>query len=327
MNRSRSRSSQLVSIVHRSSHHAKHSGPGILAGSMPGKTIESSSRHPLPWRVRHMLSRRGQRKYSNLYNSVSVSKEVLLLGRMLGQRGGLAHFYHAERDFYYTRRWAARLGWQVAGTFHKPPADLRKFITDTEIFRTFDGIFCLGTNQVEYFHEVALGQPVWFVPYGVDATFFNPGHSVRTADGSLHCLIVGQHLRNFDLLSAFLKALHSRRPQLRVTAVVAPAFQEHFPHAPRITFKSGISDRELRDLYRSADFMALGLYDSVANTALMEALAGGLPIVVSDVGAVRDYLDEECAMLCPPGSVEAMVEAATQITTDAALQHQLSWTN
>ena len=52
-------------------------------------------------------------------------------------------------------------------------------------------------------------------------------------------------------------------------------------------------------------------------------MACGLPTVITDVGAVRDYVDETCALLCPPGSVDAMVEAATQLLSDATLRERL----
>jgi len=55
------------------------------------------------------------------------------------------------------------------------------------------------------------------------------------------------------------------------------------------------------------------LTDAVANTTLLEALACGLPTAVTDVGAVRDYVDDYSAYLVPPADPDAMLEAIIRL--------------
>ncbi len=45
--------------------------------------------------------------------------------------------------------------------------------------------------------------------------------------------------------------------------------------------------------------MVLPLKDATANNAVLEAMGCGLPMVVTDVGSTRDYVNEECAALMP----------------------------
>jgi phenylacetate-CoA ligase len=47
-------------------------------------------------------------------------------------------------------------------------------------------------------------------------------------------------------------------------------------------------------------------------------MACGLPIVTTDVGGLRSYVDETCARLVPPGDVPAMAQAVLELLGDAA---------
>jgi glycosyltransferase involved in cell wall biosynthesis len=50
-----------------------------------------------------------------------------------------------------------------------------------------------------------------------------------------------------------------------------------------------LSDDGLRDLICSSKVLLLPMNDSGANTAIVESLACGTPIVTTDVGGIRDY--------------------------------------
>ena len=50
-------------------------------------------------------------------------------------------------------------------------------------------------------------------------------------------------------------------------------------------------------------------------------MACGAPIVVSDVGGVRDYVGPECGALCPPSDARAHGSAVVELLFDS-LQRQ-----
>jgi glycosyltransferase involved in cell wall biosynthesis len=57
---------------------------------------------------------------------------------------------------------------------------------------------------------------------------------------------------------------------------------------------------------------------------LLDALAMGKPVVVSDVAGARDYvIDRTTALLVPPGDPQAMAEALTELRRDRALRTRL----
>jgi glycosyltransferase involved in cell wall biosynthesis len=84
----------------------------------------------------------------------------------------------------------------------------------------------------------------------------------------------------------------------------------------RVHWHSGLSDEQLRELYRRADLLVLPLVDCTANNALLEAMACGVPILTTDLPGVRDYAQPACAQVAPPHDAAAMTDAAQALLAD-----------
>jgi glycogen(starch) synthase len=79
-----------------------------------------------------------------------------------------------------------------------------------------------------------------------------------------------------------------------------------------------LSDDELRSAYQRSSVALFALTDATASNAVLEALASGLPIAATDVGGIRDYLDDESAVLCPVGDGRALGDAIGVLLADPA---------
>jgi glycosyltransferase involved in cell wall biosynthesis len=80
-----------------------------------------------------------------------------------------------------------------------------------------------------------------------------------------------------------------------------------------VEYLSGISDHELLLLYRQASLAAFSFEWAVANNAVLEAMATGLPIVATDVGGVREYVRPDFGTLFAPGDGKNMARQILQI--------------
>ena len=70
--------------------------------------------------------------------------------------------------------------------------------------------------------------------------------------------------------------------------------------------------------------MVMPLHDAVANNAVLESMACGLPLVVSDVGATRDYVSPDCSVLVPPYDSRRMAEAVMNLLDEPKERKQLA---
>lgn len=82
--------------------------------------------------------------------------------------------------------------------------------------------------------------------------------------------------------------------------------------APRVTFLGARSD--VADILRALDVYAMPSLWEGLSLAMLEAMAAGLPLVMSDVsGVAQAFGDEVCGMRVPPGDAAALADAIRQL--------------
>jgi glycosyltransferase involved in cell wall biosynthesis len=150
-----------------------------------------------------------------------------------------------------------------------------------------------------------LGRPVQHVPKGVDADRFSPNGPDCRAELQLQAksivVAVGRlvPIKNITLLVEALPLLRQRVPSAHLLIVgEGPERRSLQQRAERlavggaITFAGYKPLEELPPLYRTADVFALPSdFDNSPNVVL-EAMACGLPVVATDVGGVREYVED-----------------------------------
>lgn len=192
------------------------------------------------------------------------------------------------------------------------------------------------------------------VPNGVDVDRFRPPRdageraaardAARDAaglDGELAILTVGgiePRKGSLTLLRAFAaarEAMPERRPVLLVAGGATlfdhrdeidrfHALRERLDLDGSVRVLGPVTDAQLEGLYRAADIFALPSVKEGFGLAVLEALAAGVPAVVSDLDVFQTYLaDGDSALMAPVGDDRALAAALVRAAASPGLAGRL----
>jgi glycosyltransferase involved in cell wall biosynthesis len=304
-------------VVYRYSHHSPHSGYSRIAEY----GVDQFHADVIP--VSKPLSRKIIRKRllwrladgTPGYDRAAMAAELKVAWHMLRERKYIYHFLYGETTYHYAGYLNNIRENRLVATFHQPPVGIKKAIHIDWHIQQLSAIICVGRNQQEYFQDIVEKERIFFVPLGVDTEYYIPPSSFDKRNPDL-CLFVGTNYRDFPTLRGVIELVADKRPKTQFVVVTSPDSFERIGTHPNLSVYSGISESELYTLYQSASLMIMPLHDATANNAILESLACGLPLVVSDVGAIRDYVTPECAVLIPLYDSRAMADAVLNLLED-----------
>lgn len=137
------------------------------------------------------------------------------------------------------------------------------------------------------------------------------------ADDDQVVLIVARqdYQKGLDVLAQALVPLRQQVPRVRL--LVAGRAGDQSDHLERLVQQLDLVDavrllgkrNDVADLLCAADVFVLPSRREGLPGAVLEAMALATPIVVSDLPTTREVVDENCALLVPPGAPEPLAEA------------------
>lgn len=165
-------------------------------------------------------------------------------------------------------------------------------------------------------------EKVVLFPWGVDVEKFSPGgdeDGLRERLGWKDAFVI-LSLRSWEpvygvdcVVRAFARAAEVE-PRLRLLLLgsgslagkIQSMIYEHHLHE-RVFLGGQVSQRELPRYYRAADLYVSASHSDGSSVSLLEALASGLPVLVSDIPGNREWIEEGVAgWLFPDGDSEAL---------------------
>jgi glycosyltransferase involved in cell wall biosynthesis len=252
-----------------------------------------------------------------------MAVELKTMRRMLGERNSIYHFLYGETTYHYAGKLNGKRNNHIVATFHLPPKGIREAIHINWHIKQLSAVVCVGNNQREYFEPIIGESRVFFAPLGVASDYFVPPVSFESRDPDL-CFIVGENYRDYPTLRGVIELVAYLRPKTKFVILTPLRNSKLLGEHPNLTYTSGISEDELLKLYQSASVLLMPLLDATANNAILEGMSCGLPVVVTDVGAVRDYVDPACGILIGQNQARAMAEAVIDILNNESERAKMS---
>ena len=94
--------------------------------------------------------------------------------------------------------------------------------------------------------------------------------------------------------------------------------------APRVTFAGQLSGEALDAAYARSDLFASASWWEGYGMAVSEALARGLPLALTEGGALADLAPRDAAVICAPGDHNSLSRAMRRPIYDAGLRQAMS---
>ncbi len=156
-------------------------------------------------------------------------------------------------------------------------------------------------------------------PWGVDLEHFSPGSADRPAPTgfSLFCNRAWEPSYGVDVLARAFVIAASKNPDLHLLllsggsqAGMIRQILECGGVAGRVSFVGQVPQTSLPAYYRQADLYISPSHSDGSSVSLMEALACGLPCLVSDIPSNREWVSDGVnGWLFPDGDIEALAAA------------------
>lgn len=182
------------------------------------------------------------------------------------------------------------------------------------LLRKADRVYAYASAQVPLLvRRFGLSpERVFFLPFGVDVQFFAPLEDASAAsplspEDAPDVLSVGSNTgKDYETL---LDALPENMSCLIVTDEYNLAVVRAHHRGGAVEVRTAVPILQLRDLYLSARRLVVPLVEAATSsgqTVLLENLACGRAVIVSNVSGVSDYVSGTAAVPVPPGDAAAL---------------------
>ena len=233
---------------------------------------------------------------------VHCEKRALKIARQ--QNHDWIHYLYPEHSCYNLRR-INRGDARVVMSCHLPAEKMKSSAGRPEFKKSLEhasALITMSPDDISYYEEVSPNAKVEFIPHGIDVHHFQPPSKEdieQTANSSvIRTLTVGNMMRDFDLLAKTINLAGERKLDIRFRVVANQIYLDRVKSLlttkGKLLFEPycGVSDAKLISLYHTSHLLFLPLIAATANNAVMEAMACGLPMLLTDLPATRIYTED-----------------------------------
>ncbi len=201
-------------------------------------------------------------------------------------------------------------------------------------FRLARSVSAISEHLANHLSEVCNypREAISVIPYPVNTQKFRPT-APRGAKQPILLTIGRLEMRKgADVLVRVLSRVWQRFPELKACLIGSDSglcSQDLFTLVPKerqtqLTFPGFVDHRDLPSFYQNATiYIAPTLYETFAYT-ILEAMACGVPVIASRVGAVPELVDDgKTGLLVPPGDETTLSKAIIDLLDDTTMRAEM----
>lgn len=213
------------------------------------------------------------------------------------------------------------------------PYDQAYFERESETYALAD-FHCVASHLVadQLKEQSVPAEKIWIVPYGADPSMFSPPVSNSRADDTFRIIFAGQITlrKGIRFLLEAWRTAKLKNAELHFYGEIAPEMKpalDALPPDPRVYFHGSVSTPVLANAFRQGSVLALPSLEEGFGLVVVQALACGLPCIVSDAVGAKDLIfHHENGSVFPSQDAQKLAEELLWWNQNPRLVHgDYSW--
>lgn len=215
---------------------------------------------------------------------------------------------------------------RLFGTIHLPISQWRT--EKLQKLSDFENLILLYDEEVDAFSKYVSPAKIHVIKHGVDIDFFKPSNSTAVIKNKV--LFVGHFLRNFEMtLKVYQAICKDISSEIQFHFIIPSSFRntpvlQKLAQNANVFFHEKLSDEELLEQYQTSYVLVMPMSDSGANTAIVQALSVGLPVITTDTGGIRSYGGGDVFPIIKNNDTTAMAELFSKYFNDEDYRNIIS---
>ena len=325
---------RVLALREKFDHMSTHSGYDALYHHLPARihidSIFCNFKKTYPRGIGRLLSTASKFTSSSaFYNAQSFDVESRTAAKSLTGKYDIIHYAYGETYFGLGSILKKITKSGIIVTNHQPVSWWKAHLPLFKKYNKATKVIVLSEYDREYFNSQIPDKAIC-IPHGVDTNFYKPSPFKKTADEKFRIIFTGRYLRDMSTLASVIKKLSASYRHFYFDVVylnkkgIWQPFLIEIMNLPNVNWHSDVSDKELLNLYQQADCLLIPLEDCTANNAILEAMACGLPVVSTDLPAIKTYLDDSMSILGRKSNPDDLCEALITLYNDKSKREAMA---
>jgi len=177
-----------------------------------------------------------------------------------------------------------------------------------------DGFCVFGSSLKNYLISIGIHEGIIISGFHyVDRTYYKPKDFSKKG-AELKVLFQGNLKRDFDLLQVII----SKCPQVNFTICSGiKDLTAKFSQFSNVRVFGFLPEPILLEIMQNSDVSLNVFHDTIGSNVITTSMACGMAIVASDVGSIRDYVEENSSILC--STADEFINAISLLSNEEML--------